>query len=439
MTDELIGSLGGPAGRLLPPGRARGDDPDRLGMRGPAAGRGLLPRGRPPRGAPAGPARPAGPGRVLPRARDRGPARPPLAGRPCSRPTWSTAGSGSRPRATPDRMARIDPARQAVVDRARDPIRKAAAREALGRDPVPDRRLRRRRRDAARASTRRTSPRRCSSTAPTRSPPGRTSAGGRRGWWSSWPRVQDGPDRGRRDRPDALGRRADLDQLRRPAQHALGRDLHRPGRGDRATAGSAAASPSAAAVASWSASSWSSTTGRVVSARAEEGEDVPAARCSTSTPAPAGSGELGPGPEPGIDRFTGSILYDEKIGGHGPPGARPELPRDRRRERLGPALGPDRRHPKRRADHRGRGGGDGGRAVAGRMKRGISPQSHKGHKDRHQEGEMNERFARHELIEESNRLSTCRRRCGDRGPSLTWSGLAGVGLSGMPLPRASSA
>ena len=49
---------------------------------------------------------------------------------------------------------------------------------------------------------------------------------------------------------------------------------------------------------------------------------------------------------------------------HRPPGPRPELPRDGRDQRVGPALGPDRRHPPERADHRRRPGRDGGRDVA---------------------------------------------------------------------------
>jgi aminopeptidase len=54
--------------------------------------------------------------------------------------------------------------------------------------------------------------------------------------------------------------------------------------------------------------------GRVVSARAEEGEEYLLSMLDLD----AGSrrlGELGLGLNPGIDRFTGSILYDEKIGG----------------------------------------------------------------------------------------------------------------------------
>ena len=98
----------------------------------------------------------------------------------------------------------------------------------------------------------------------------RATAGGAR-------RVHDGredrPDRGRGDRPDALGGRADLDQFRRPAEHALGRDLHGSGRG-------LAPRPAPVRVprlprrpASSSGSPWSSRAGKVVSARAEEGED----------------------------------------------------------------------------------------------------------------------------------------------------------------------
>ncbi len=54
--------------------------------------------------------------------------------------------------------------------------------------------------------------------------------------------------------------------------------------------------------------------GQVVSARADQGEEYLCAMLDLD----AGSrrlGELGLGLNPGIDRFTGSILYDEKIGG----------------------------------------------------------------------------------------------------------------------------
>ena len=54
--------------------------------------------------------------------------------------------------------------------------------------------------------------------------------------------------------------------------------------------------------------------GRVVSARADAGEDYLRAMLDLDAGARR-LGELGLGLNPGIDRFTGSILYDEKIGG----------------------------------------------------------------------------------------------------------------------------
>lgn len=54
--------------------------------------------------------------------------------------------------------------------------------------------------------------------------------------------------------------------------------------------------------------------GRVVSARADEGEDYLLSMLDLD-PGARRLGELGIGLNPGIDRFTGSILYDEKIGG----------------------------------------------------------------------------------------------------------------------------
>jgi aminopeptidase len=54
--------------------------------------------------------------------------------------------------------------------------------------------------------------------------------------------------------------------------------------------------------------------GEVASARAETGEDYLLAMLDLD-PGARRLGELGLGLNPGIDRFTGSILYDEKIGG----------------------------------------------------------------------------------------------------------------------------
>jgi aminopeptidase len=54
--------------------------------------------------------------------------------------------------------------------------------------------------------------------------------------------------------------------------------------------------------------------GRVVSAHADEGEDYLLSMLDLD-PGARRLGELGLGLNPGINRFTGSILYDEKIGG----------------------------------------------------------------------------------------------------------------------------
>jgi aminopeptidase len=54
--------------------------------------------------------------------------------------------------------------------------------------------------------------------------------------------------------------------------------------------------------------------GKVVSARAEDGEDYLVSMLDID-PGARSLGELGIGLNYGIDRFTGSILYDEKIGG----------------------------------------------------------------------------------------------------------------------------
>jgi len=54
--------------------------------------------------------------------------------------------------------------------------------------------------------------------------------------------------------------------------------------------------------------------GQVVTAQADQGEDYLLAMLELD-PGARRLGELGLGLNPGIDRFTGSILYDEKIGG----------------------------------------------------------------------------------------------------------------------------
>ena len=61
-------------------------------------------------------------------------------------------------------------------------------------------------------------------------------------------------------------------------------------------------------------SRWSSRAGEVVSARAERARTTSVSMLDLD-PGARRLGEIGLGPNPGIDRFTGSILYDEKIGG----------------------------------------------------------------------------------------------------------------------------
>ena len=80
-------------------------------------------------------------------------------------------------------------------------------------------------------------------------------------------------------------------------------------------------------------------------------------------------GELGLGLNSGIDRFTGSILYDEKIGGTVHLALGQSYPETGGTQPVGPALGPDRRHQNRRPDHGRRPARHGKRTVAG----GLAP------------------------------------------------------------------
>ena len=72
--------------------------------------------------------------------------------------------------------------------------------------------------------------------------------------------------------------------------------------------------------------------GEVVDARAERGEAYLLETLDTD-PGARRLGELGIGTNYGLDRPTGLILLDEKIGGHGPPRARALLSGDGRRQR----------------------------------------------------------------------------------------------------------
>ena len=115
------------AGRLLPAGRARRDDRDRLERARAAPGRsvlqGIVRPGRPP--APA--ARDARASRVFPRGGHRRPAfhspREAL---------FEAQSVDARIRISAENdthsMGRVDPRRQAIFDRARDPIRQAASK-----------------------------------------------------------------------------------------------------------------------------------------------------------------------------------------------------------------------------------------------------------------------------------------------------------------------
>ena len=104
--------------------------------------------------------------------------------------------------------------------------------------------------------------------------------------------------------------------------------------------------------------------GKVVAARAPSGRRLSAGH-ARPRPGARRLGELGLGLNSGIDRFTGSILYDEKIGGTVHLALGQSYPETGGVEPVGPALGPDRRHQNRRPDHGRRPGRDGKRTVAG--------------------------------------------------------------------------
>ena len=209
-------------------------------------------------------------------------------------------------------MSRVDPRRQAAYERARDPIRRAARQKRWVLTQYPT---------AAYAADAgmtladyeafvqaalfldRADPRRGLAGAG-------PSPGGTGGVHVAGPID---PDRGRRHRPDPLRRRSHLDQLGRPAQHALGRDLHRADRG----LGLRPAALRFPRLPRWPQA------GRdrpgVPQGRGRRRASATTAKitcwpCSSSTPAPAAR-RARAGAQPGIDRFTGSILFDEKIGG----------------------------------------------------------------------------------------------------------------------------
>ena len=92
--------------------------------------------------------------------------------------------------------------------------------------------------------------------------------------------------------------------------------------------------------------------GKVVDASAEKGEEFLIEMLDTDEGARR-LGELGIGTNYGITDGTGEILLDEKIGGTVHLAVGPQLPRDRRRQRVGDPLGHDLRPPPGRQD-RGR-------------------------------------------------------------------------------------
>jgi aminopeptidase len=100
--------------------------------------------------------------------------------------------------------------------------------------------------------------------------------------------------------------------------------------------------------------------GRVVRSEATQGADYLLAMLDLD-PGARRLGELGLGLNRGIDRFTGSILYDEKIGGT-------ELPGNGGRQQFRVTLGFDRRHANKRPDHGRRPAGDGKWTMAGGLR-----------------------------------------------------------------------
>ena len=148
-------------------------------------------------------------------------------------------------------------------------------------------------------------------------------------------------------------RRPDLGELRRQAQHALGRGLHRAardvGRGRRC-ASRCPSSPPGVVVEDVTLEF---REGRVVNAHAERGDAYLQATLDSDEGARY-LGELGIGTNFGIDRPIGTILFDEKIGGTVHLARRPLLSRDRRHQRVLRALGHDLRPAHRRTAHRGR-------------------------------------------------------------------------------------
>jgi aminopeptidase len=93
--------------------------------------------------------------------------------------------------------------------------------------------------------------------------------------------------------------------------------------------------------------------GRVEQAKAEKNEDY-LIKMLESDDGSRYLGEFAIGTNFDIDRFTGNILFDEKIGGHLPHGARRGLPRNGLAQQIRDPLGHDLRPAHRFGDPRGR-------------------------------------------------------------------------------------
>ena len=115
------------------------------------------------------------------------------------------------------------------------------------------------------------------------------------------------------DRPAAERDRPHVGQLRRQAQHAVGRGLHRAARGLRGGP-HPLHDPVEPARRRGRRDRAGVSAGRVVDARAERGGEYLLATLDTD-PGARALGEIGIGTNTGIDRPTGAILFDEKIGG----------------------------------------------------------------------------------------------------------------------------
>ena len=167
---------------------------------------------------------------------------------------------------------------------------------------------------------------------------------------------------GRGDRPHAQRRRAHLGQLRRQAQHAQRRGLHRPARAAAPTAACASRSARRRPGSTSTASSSSCATARS-SPRAPRVGDEYLQRALATDDGARFLGEIGIGTNFGIARPTGTILFDEKIGGTVHLALGRSYPETGGKNQLGAALGPHLRPARRRAAERRRRGRAGGRAL----------------------------------------------------------------------------